>query len=132
MAKQNGVAPRPLSPHLQIYRPQLTSVLSISHRVSGIALSAASLLLVYWLVALAGGQSAYEHALAVLGSWWSQLILFLCTFAFFFHLANGIRHLYWDSGRGFDMPSVYASGWTAVIAAAVLTVLTWIMLAVLY
>lgn len=131
MAQQHKTVSRPLSPHMQVYRPQLTSVLSFSHRLSGLALSATSLLLVYWLAALAGGETAYQNAVSVLSAWWCQIILFLGTFALYFHLGNGIRHLYWDTGRGFDLPSVYTSGWTVVIAAAVLTVLTWIMLLVL-
>jgi len=126
MATSNQSSARPLSPHLQVYRPQVTSVLSIFHRFSGLVLSAASLLLVYWLAALAGGEAAYNSARELLGTWWSIVILFLATLAFYYHLANGIRHLYWDSGRGFELPAVYASGWTVVIATCVLTVLTWV------
>jgi succinate dehydrogenase / fumarate reductase cytochrome b subunit len=116
---------RPLSPHLQIYRPQLTSVLSISHRFSGAVLAAGLLLLVYWLAALASGEAAYDTALGVLGAWPVKVILFLGTLAFFYHLCNGIRHLWWDSGRGFEIPQVYASGWTVVIASIALTTAAW-------
>ncbi len=106
---------RPLSPHLQIYRPQLTSVLSILHRATGVALSLGTLLLVYWLIAL-----------ALIGSWLGRLLLFGWTIAFFYHLANGVRHLVWDAGRGYELPVVYASGWTVVIATGVLTLASWI------
>jgi succinate dehydrogenase / fumarate reductase, cytochrome b subunit len=116
---------RPLSPHLQIYRPQITSVLSISHRFTGVILSAAFLLLVYWLAALAGGEQGYARAVAILGAWPAQVLLFFATFAFFFHLANGLRHLWWDSGRGFEIPQVIASGWVVVLSAAALTLASW-------
>lgn len=120
-----AVGKRPLSPHLQIYRPQLTSVLSISHRITGAVLAAGFLVLVYWLNALASGDAAYAAALALLGAWPVRLLLFVGTFAFFYHLANGIRHLWWDSGRGFSMSQVYASGWAVVVSAVVLTLLAW-------
>ncbi len=117
---------RPLSPHLQIYRPQITSVMSICHRISGVALTAGSLLLLYWLMALAGGAERYASAQAVLGSVFGRLVLFGFTVALFYHLCNGIRHLVWDSGRGFEIASVYKSGYAALTAAAVLTVLVWL------
>jgi len=120
-----AVGNRPLSPHLQIYRPQITSVLSITHRFTGVVLAAGLLLLVYWLAALASGDGAYAGALAVLGAWPVKLLLFLGTFAFFYHLCNGIRHLWWDSGHGFEIPQVNASGWVVVVASTVLTLLAW-------
>jgi succinate dehydrogenase / fumarate reductase cytochrome b subunit len=116
---------RPLSPHLQIYRPQITSVLSISHRFTGAALAAGLLLLVYWLAALAAGEAAYSAALGVLGSWPVKIVLFLGVFAFFYHLCNGIRHLWWDTGRGFEIAQVNRSGWIVLAAAAALTLLAW-------
>lgn len=123
-----AVGKRPLSPHLQIYRPQLTSVLSISHRFTGAVLAVGFLVFVYWLAALAAGDVAYATALAALGAWPVRLLLFLASFAFFYHLANGIRHLWWDSGRGFEMAQVYASGWAVVIVASGLTLITWAVL----
>ena len=116
---------RPLSPHLQIYRPQITSVLSITHRATGIALAAGTLLLVYWLVALAAGADAYADARGLLGSWFGQLVLLGFTLALFFHLANGIRHLFWDAGKGFEIREVYTSGRAVVVVAVVATVLVW-------
>jgi len=84
---------RPLSPDLQIYRPQLTSVLSISHRVTGIALSVGTLLLVSWLLAAAAGPQAYSTVQGFMRSWLGLLVMFGWTFSLFFHLCNGIRHL---------------------------------------
>jgi len=116
---------RPLSPHLQVYRPQITSALSIFHRFTGATLAAGLLLFVYWLAALAAGDAAYAAALAVLGAWPVKLVLFLFTFAFFYHLSNGLRHLWWDTGRGFEITEVVASGYAVIISAVVLTLLAW-------
>jgi succinate dehydrogenase / fumarate reductase cytochrome b subunit len=118
---------RPLSPHLQVYRPQLTTVLSITHRATGVALAVGTLLLVYWLLAAAGGSDAYLSARNFFGNWFIKLLLFLWSFALFYHLCNGIRHLVWDSGRGLDLPAVYLGGRIVVGAAAALTVLTWLL-----
>lgn len=118
--------PRPLSPHLQIYRWQLTSVLSILHRMSGVALAVGAILLVCWLGATADGPKSYAKFQGFLGSWFGLLLLFGWSVALFYHLCNGIRHLCWDTGRGLELKSVYASGWTVVAATAVLTVIAWI------
>ena len=117
---------RPLSPHLQVYRPQLTSMLSILHRITGVALAVGTLLLVYWLAAAAGGPESYAAAQGFIGSFFGQLLLFGWTVALFYHLANGIRHLFWDAGYGFELPTVYRSGQAVVAATAVLTVVCWI------
>jgi len=121
------LAERPLSPHLQVYRPQLTSVLSITHRLSGVALGAGTLLLVYWLVAAAAGPEAFHGAQSFVGSFLGQLMLLGWTFALYFHLCNGIRHLFWDIGLGFELDEVYRSGWTVVVATVMLTIVTWIV-----
>jgi len=118
---------RPLSPHLQVYRPQLTSVMSVGHRASGIVLSVGTLLLVYWLAAAAAGPDAFSRAQGFIGSWLGILLLFGWTVALFYHLCNGIRHLFWDAGYGFELTQAYASGWAVVIATAVLTLLSWIV-----
>lgn len=120
-------AERPLSPHLQIYRPQLTSVLSISHRLTGIALSVGSPLLVGWLIAAAAGPPTYAALHAFLGSWLGLALLLCWTYAFFFHLCNGIRHLSWDAGYGFGLGTIYASGWIVVGASASLTLAAWLI-----
>jgi succinate dehydrogenase / fumarate reductase cytochrome b subunit len=118
---------RPLSPHLQIYRPQITSVLSILHRITGMALAAGSLLLVYWLIAAAAGAEAFATAQSLIGSFVGRLLLFGWSFALFFHLANGIRHLFWDMGLGFELKTVTRSGWTVVIVSLLLTLVAWFL-----
>ena len=118
-----GQAGRPLSPHLQIYRPQLTSILSISHRAAGVALAVGTLLLVYWLAATASGPAAYADAQAFIRSWFGMLILFGWSVALFYHLANGIRHLVWDTGHGLDLKSANASA-VLVLAFAVAATVT--------
>jgi len=115
-------ADRPISPHLQIYKFQLTSVLSILHRFTGLGLVAGAAVLVGWLIAAAHGAAAFDTAQTIAGAWYGRLLLFLWAFALFYHLCNGIRHLGWDAGLGLDLPSVYLTGWIVVIAAAVLTV----------
>ena len=122
MASEN----RPLSPHLQVYRPQLTSVLSIMHRGTGIALGAGTLLLVWWLVAAASGGDAYADVQAFWGSWIGRLLLLGWSFTLFYHLCNGLRHLFWDAGKGFDLDAAYRNGWLVVGAAIVLTVVAWV------
>lgn len=119
---------RPLSPFMigPYYRPQLTSMLSITHRATGVFLVVGTLLLTYWLIALASGPEAYAAAQACIGSWFGKLCLFGWTAALFYHLCNGIRHLFWDAGMGFDIATVYASGYAVLIATAILTVATWI------
>ena len=117
---------RPISPHLQVYRPQLTSVLSILHRITGVALAVGTILLVYWLIAAASGPEAFASAEALIGSWLGRILLFGWTFALYFHLTNGIRHLFWDAGFGFELKTVYASGWTVVALAAILTLISFI------
>jgi succinate dehydrogenase / fumarate reductase, cytochrome b subunit len=119
-------ADRPLSPHLQIYRWQLTSVLSILHRATGVVLSAGAILLVWWLVAAASGPEAYEGVEEFLGSWIGLLLLFGWTLSLFYHLCNGIRHLVWDTGHALDLKSTYVGGWTVVAVTAVLTLAAWI------
>ena len=119
-------ADRPISPHLQVYRWQLTSVLSILHRAAGIVLSAGAILLVWWLVAAASGPDAYEGVANFLGSWIGLLLLFGWTASLFYHLCNGIRHLVWDTGQALDLKSTYLGGWLVVGGTALLTVIAWI------
>ncbi len=118
---------RPLSPHMQIYRPQITSVLSILHRVMGVALSGGAVLLVYWLAAAAYGPEPFARAQDLFASWFGRLVLFGLTFSLFYHLGNGIRHLVWDAGYGFELPALRASGIAVVLFACALTLLTWLM-----
>jgi succinate dehydrogenase / fumarate reductase cytochrome b subunit len=116
---------RPLSPHLQIYRPQLTSVLSITHRATGVFLSAASLLLVVWLMALADGPDAFATIQTHLTAWYGRIFMLATSFSLFYHLCNGIRHLFWDIGKGFELETAYKSGWAVVILSVLLTSITW-------
>ena len=116
---------RPLSPHLQIYRPQITSVLSILHRMTGLFLAFGAMFLVLWLIALASGPERYTLVLELLVSPPGLIMLAGWTFAMFYHLCNGIRHLFWDAGMGFELPQATMSGWAVVIASAVLTVAVW-------
>ncbi len=116
---------RPLSPHLQIYTPQMTSILSIMNRVTGIALSAGTLLLVWWLVAAASGPGAFDTVQGFIASPIGLFVLFGWTASLFFHFYNGIRHLAWDAGYGFDLPQTYATGWAVVIATAASSVVVW-------
>jgi len=122
-----GNTDRPLSPHLQVYKPQLTAVLSILHRASGVFLTIGSLLLVCWLVALAQGPESYANVQGFLGSGIGRTLLFAWVFALFYHLCNGIRHLFWDMGVGFEINTVYASGRIVVVTALALTLIAFSM-----
>lgn len=123
-------ADRPLSPHLQIYRWYFTMALSIAHRVTGIGLAAGLLLLTWWLIALASGPEAFATAQAVVGSWIGVLILFLGTFALFYHMGNGVRHLVWDFGYGFDLEVARHSGIAVLVFAGMMTVVTWLVVGI--
>ena len=116
---------RPLSPHLQVYRPQLTSVLSIMNRVSGVATSVGTLLMVWWLVAAAGSAKGYAAMQGFIGSWFGLLLLFGWTVALLYHLVGGLRHLAWDAGFGWDLKQVYATGYAAIAATIIGTVVIW-------
>lgn len=117
---------RPLSPHLQIYKPQLTSMMSIMHRATGIALAVGTLLLVWWLIAAATGEDTFGDVQAFNVSWVGRLLLFGWSYALFYHLCNGIRHLFWDAGKGFELASAYRSGWVVVVVSIALTVIAWV------
>ena len=119
---------RPLSPFLT-YRWQYSNTLSILHRLNGLFLSVGLLLLTYWLMAAAATPEAYADAQALFAGRLLNLVLIGLTFSFFYHLFNGLRHLAWDMGHGFDRKVARASGWTAFIAALVFTVLCWILIA---
>ncbi len=127
MVKVPSARPRPLSPNIQMYRPQLTSVLSIVNRITGVVLSVYAVGLVIWLISAAAGPEAYATMHGLIRSWVGQILLFACTFAFFLHLCGGIRHLTWDAGYGFGLRAIYTSGWTVVAATVVLTALTWVV-----
>ena len=115
------VRARPLSPHLQVYRWQIGNTLSILHRLTGVALAVGLAALSYWLVALAGGEDPYDAAMRLFDSPVGWLVLLGWTFSFLYHFLNGIRHLVWDAGYGFERTSRHASGWFAVGGSVVLT-----------
>ncbi|MFC3675083.1 succinate dehydrogenase, cytochrome b556 subunit [Ferrovibrio xuzhouensis] len=118
---------RPLSPHLQIYRWPVTMATSILHRATGIALAVGSLLLAWWLLAAAAGPDYYTMVQAIMGSWLGRLVLFGFTWALLYHLLSGIRHLFWDTGRGFELPAANRASWLVIAGSVVLTVLAWIL-----
>lgn len=131
MARVSKKDTRPLSPNIQVYRPQLTSVLSIVNRITGVALSIGAVVLVFWLVAAASGPQAYSWFRGLIGSWPGQVLLLGGVFAFYLHLFGGIRHLVWDTVRGFELRQIYASGWLVVLASIVLLLATWIFIQVI-
>lgn len=116
---------RPLSPHLQVYKPQMTSVLSILHRAAGVALSIGTLMVVWLLVAAALGADAYDQAMAFMSSPIGTLMIFGWSVALFYHLCNGCRHLLWDMGYLFKIKNAYRGGYVVLFATVVLTAITW-------
>lgn len=118
---------RPLSPHLQVYRLPLTALMSISHRATGIGLTGGTLLLTWWIAAAAYGEDAYAQVQAFLGSWIGLILLLGFSFALFFHLCNGIRHLVWDAGRNFELDQTRRADVMVLIGAGALTAATWFM-----
>ena len=118
-------AERPLSPHLSIYRPMLTMMMSIAHRISGAANAVGFLLLVWWLVAIAAGPEAYAQVSSFFASVLGRLLLFLFSWSLIHHMLGGIRHLIWDTGRGLDKVSIEIFAWATIIGSTVLTVLVW-------
>ena len=116
---------RPISPHLQVYKPQITSVLSIFHRITGVALTFGLILLVAWIFTLSLGEEYFEYFSLFIKSWFGLLILFGFTFALTYHLCNGIRHLFWDAGYGYEIETVHKSGLAVLVVSLVLTILIW-------
>ena len=116
---------RPLSPHLSIYRWPITMATSILHRATGIAMAVGFIVLVGWLFDAASGPEVYGQFMAVMDSTIGLILLVGWSFAFFYHLANGIRHLVWDTGRGFEKSQATASAWFVIVAAVVLTAVFW-------
>jgi len=116
---------RPLSPHLQVYKPQITTTMSILHRITGVVNAFGALLVAWWLVALADGGAAYAQFTAVSGSLVGKLALFAFSATLVYHLLNGLRHLSWDMGFGFEIPQVYRSGYVVLGFAVALTGLLW-------
>ena len=118
---------RPLSPFMigPYYRPQLTSVMSLTHRATGVVLALGALVLAAWLVAAAGGADTYGTFAACLASPVGKLALFVFSASLVYHFLNGIRHLFWDAGHGYEIPKAYASGYAVLVLALVLTAVLW-------
>lgn len=121
---------RPLSPHLSVYKPQITSISSILIRITGNALIVTTLMLVWWLVALAAGPRAFESAHGFVTSWFGDLVLAVSLLGLWYHTLGGARHLLWDTGHGLEIRTAERLGWACVIGSVVLTVLTLILFAI--
>ena len=115
---------RPLSPHLTVYKPQITSVLSIFHRITGAGLSVGTVLIVLWLASVAAGENAFNNFSIFLDNPLVLLILLASLWALWYHFCTGLRHLYWDMGYGYELKSVTISGWAAVVCSFLFTFLT--------
>ena len=126
MSHAKSGAERPLSPHLQIYRPMLTMMMSIAHRISGVGNSVGFLLLAWWLVATAAGPDQYAYVSSFFGSLPGRALLFLFSWSLIHHMLGGIRHLIWDTGHGLDKVSIELFAWATIIGSTVLTVLVWV------
>ncbi len=120
---------RPLSPFMLgiAYKAQLSSMTSIAHRITGCALGAGTVLFTAWLVCAATGDGAFSIIQAIFASWIGLLILIGFTASMFYHTCNGLRHLAWDTGKGFELPAMHRSGWTVVAATIILTVGFWVI-----
>lgn len=123
----NNIRNRPTSPHLQVYKLPMTAMLSITHRGTGVILTIGTLLVTWWLAALAGGEATFNTANAILGSWLGKLVLFGWTWALFYHLSNGIRHLAWDAGFGLDIPTTNLTNKVVIASSLILAILLWIV-----
>ncbi len=126
-AQPRGPLDRPMSPHLQVWRWHVTMATSILHRATGMALYVGILVLAGWVVALASGADAFGAYCVLLGSPPGLVVLFGLTVAFLYHLANGVRHLVWDSGKGFEPKTADMTGWAAIAFGLVAGVLIWII-----
>ncbi len=118
---------RPTSPHLTIYKPQITSVMSILHRITGLALSVGTFFLVVWLWAAAYSPDCFAGLHSFFGGFIGKFMMFGWSIAFYYHLLNGLRHLWWDLGHGFELQSVERSGWLVAAGCFALTLITWII-----
>lgn len=128
MSKPGTSSGRPLSPHLSVYRWPITMATSIMHRASGIALAAGFIVFAWWLVAASSGEAQYQRFVELAGTLAGRTLLVAWSAAFFYHLANGIRHIAWDLGYGFALPRANASAWFVLVLTVVLTAGFWVLL----
>jgi succinate dehydrogenase / fumarate reductase cytochrome b subunit len=119
---------RPLSPHLQIYRPMLTMMMSIAHRLTGMALYFGSVLFVWWLTAASIGPQYFGWVMNLFGSWFGQLVLIGFSWALLHHFLGGVRHLIWDTGRGFELPVVERMAQLTLAGSIILTIGLWTLI----
>lgn len=117
----------PISPHLQVYKYQLTSVLSITHRMTGVVLSAASIVFCAWLASIAAGPQAYAAVMSHVTAWYGWVLIVAFSFSLYYHLCNGIRHLFWDIGKGLEIESAYRSGYAVIFFSIALTAATFLL-----
>ena len=127
MSNTTQKIPRPLSPHLQVYKLPLTALMSVSHRASGAALAVGTILVMLFLLAAATGEAEYNMVMALATSTLGTVILFLWSFALYFHMCNGIRHMFWDIGKNFDKASANRSNYYVIFSAISVTILTWVL-----
>ncbi len=120
-------SPRPLSPHLSIYKLPLTALVSITHRATGVINSTALILIVWTLAGAAGPADSFGFVGALVQSWFGKLMMFGFTLSLYYHFCNGIRHLFWDAGHGFELEAANRSARLTIIAAIVLSVITWLV-----
>jgi succinate dehydrogenase / fumarate reductase cytochrome b subunit len=116
---------RPLSPHLQVYRPLINMVMSIVHRVTGVALYVGTLLLAWWLAALASGPAYFSTVADIFGSTPGRIVLLGYTWALMHHMLGGLRHFIWDTGRGYDLATVDRLSWGTIVGSLALTGTIW-------
>lgn len=126
-ATQAQPRPRPLSPHLSIYKVTITMAMSVFHRLTGMALYAGTLLVALWLSAAAGSQSYYDAVNGIYNSWFGRLVLLVYTWVLLQHMLGGIRHFVWDTGAGLDKATASRFGWMTLIGSLVLTVVIWVV-----
>ena len=126
MGDSTTEARRPLSPHLQIYRPMLTMMMSIAHRISGVGNAIGFILLACWLLAISSGPEAYATVSAFFAGIFGLFLLFMFSWGLIHHMIGGIRHLIWDTGRGLDKTSIEIFAWGTIIGSTVLNMLVWI------
>jgi succinate dehydrogenase / fumarate reductase cytochrome b subunit len=124
-------AERPLSPHLQVYRPAISMVMSVFHRLTGMALYLGMILLAWWLIAAASGPDYYAVAMDWIGSPIGYLILIGLSWSVFHHALGGIRHFVWDTGRGFEIPTVLNLSWATLLGSLTITAFFWAVLLIL-
>lgn len=120
-----AIRERPMSPNIQVYRWQITMTMSILHRVTGVILTVGAFALAWWLLAVAAGGESYAYAAACMASPLGKLFLFGFSLALVYHVLNGVRHLLWDAGVGFEISEFYRSGWTVAVLTVLLTALLW-------